>query len=85
MDIVTVNGHEAIKCVHCNGSGICGHAIWAYSGNANSPGSTMYCPKCGMGSFYYAKVGLFRTTYVTQGMQRPVCSVCGGTGHVVIK
>ena len=90
MDIITVNNQQVIKCVHCNGSGVC----YIYSedlyvekliAGTMRKGWVLACSKCGEGVFHPGWPGFFGRTAPTKNqLNRPVCGVCGGKGHVVV-
>lgn len=70
MDVIVVNGREVIKCVHCNGSGVCEHSMLVTA-------SDWFFRKC---SYCGESVKIMNPSSCTP----PICKVCEGKGHVVI-
>lgn len=60
-------GDKVVECKHCNGTGICGRAIFHFNKDGNS---FRQCDKCGTG---------VSTKWVVKS---PTCAVCGGVGQV---
>jgi len=95
MDVINVNNRQVIKCIHCNGTGICAHSDHLFvehtEGEKTFPGWVLYCTKCGHGNWYsraYKGRGLFSGWFSKappyRDMKPPVCAVCGGTGHIIV-
>ncbi len=87
MDIVNINEAKPVKCIHCHGRGICSHATYTTVTNNGHPAGSMWCPKCGYGAMYNGSIGPMGGHHYPaerNNMQRPVCTVCGGKGQVLI-
>lgn len=93
MDVFMIDEHRVIKCVHCDGSGICRHSVYI---NARRPiyedssSSAIFwalsCSKCGTGVFLKGiSCGFLLMDSRAPGYLRPpACSVCTGKGYNVI-
>jgi len=85
MDFLVVDGKKVIKCIHCNGTGICRHGVFKKRQDKNYPYYYLgfyACSKCGEGVAVEAtKTGFFSARYEPP---QPVCVVCGGKGHTTI-
>jgi hypothetical protein len=93
MDILTVDNRQVVACVHCNGSGICNHADFqkcrvpdmaAGQHTSTIAAWTLTCSKCGSGLPREDEGGMNWKQPPRAAMKGPVCSVCGGRGHLVV-
>ena len=75
MNIIVVDGREALQCPHCEGTGTCHWSSAVYfEDNKDNLYVVRECNRCGRGISQLR--GIFTTTPLP-----PVCAVCSGTGY----
>ena len=77
MEILTIDNRQVIKCVHCNGDGICKHAVLRSGIDVKANDVTQWreCLKCGTGLV---------VSLVGHEAPYPICAICGGKGYTVV-
>ena len=80
VDVIVVNGREAVKCVHCDGTGMCKK----YGTNIDRNGDRVsFCTNCGNGVPETYRVEYWDSKPIRKqyGGQTPGCKICGGKGY----
>lgn len=86
-----MNEKTVIKCIHCNGTGICSHSTVYYEKSKSVIGQGVLwkrCQKCGDGlskSYSYIWNDTPSDSDIRDANPRPpFCSVCGGKGYTSV-
>jgi hypothetical protein len=86
MDLITANGKQVVKCLHCEGIGVCKQSqvmrIYKQERFVRGWGWMHKCSRCGEGGFE-RDAGFF-SMKPENPPQPPVCKVCEGKGFTAI-
>jgi len=87
MEVINVNNRQVVKCVHCDGDGVCKHSlqyyeefwdgVWENGHHRNKYKVWRKCQMCGE-----APVRISDTS--GGWCEAPFCSICGGKGYTVV-